>query len=152
MDVHKIVVALVIIIVIGWWVLSGYTFVQPSPARPDANFDRLINKFNSYPTELWFRNNSCVFDKKLKCSDFRFVVLESDGSVVYDSQPRPCGRDYLRAKDIPRTVEYQRASVTLLGVVLRGRTANLCEGVKIGSRYRLVHVSEYLFGPSDPQY
>lgn len=146
------VIILVLVIVIGWWVLGAYTFVQPSPSRPDANFYKLKDAYLSYPTELWFRNNKKVYDRELKGSCFRFVILESDGRVVYNSMPRYRGKRFTSPYLIPSTVEYQRASVTLEGAVLRGKTANLCIAAKEGSRYRLVHISSYQLDESDREY
>lgn len=150
-----LIVIFVIALIIGMWVMGAYNFIQPTPQRPDANFQKLIDAFDSKPSELWFRNKECIFEKELKGSCFRYVILESDGRVVYDSQPNAKSvRDYfhLRAYDIPRTVEYQRASVTLQGVALRGQVANLCNAVKEGSRYRMVHISSYLYDYRDPEY
>src|SRR5207237_2746160 len=80
-----------------------------------------------------------------KC-DWSSDVCSSDLHVVFDSMPKPIYKDryYLPSWDIPRTVEYQQASLSLQGIALRHNVANLCIGVKEGSRYRMVHVSEYI--------
>lgn len=149
-----IVVVFVIVLIVGWWVLGAYTLIQPVPQRADTNFDSMIDEFLTYPSELWFRNNPCVFKKNLKGTCRRYVVLESDGKVVYDSQPvNPRGRGYwLKAYKIPGTVEYQKAAVTLTGYITRNNTANMCRAVANGSRYRMVHVSEYVFTFNDPEF
>lgn len=143
------VVVLVIVIVIGWWALGAYNFVQPFPSRPDANYAELTESFESYPTELWFRNKSCIFEEYLSGSTYRYVVLESDGRVVWSSSD---DSNLIEPKRIPLSVEYQKASVTLEGAVKRGKTTNLCRAVKEGTMYRMVHVSSYRFDEDDDGY
>lgn len=147
-------IVLVIVIVIGWWVVGAYSFVQPFPSRPDANYTELVDSFESYPTELWFRNKSCIFEEYLCDSPFRYVVLESDGRVVWESTTStPFGVDpFINSEQIPLSVEYQKASVTLEGAVKRGKTTNLCRAVKEGTMYRMVHISSYQYDENDEGY
>ena len=174
MYVAILVILIILIVIIAWWSLGVAAVVYPSPSRPDANFQALIDDFMSYPKELWFRNNKEVFDRELGCSNYRYVVLESDGDIVYVSEPyRKGDRDndrknahrsddshydshydnrYTDPRIIPRTVEYQRATSSLQGEVLRDNTLNLCVAVKEGSVWRLVHVSQYIFNQNDPEF
>lgn len=145
------IIIFIIVLIIGWWVIGVYNITNPLPIRPDGNFQQLINDYDSFPKELWYRNNKCVFDEYLKCSHRRYVILESNGDVIYDS--KPCDPLYpQRAESIPRSVEYQRATSNLIGSSIRHNTNFLCVAAVEGNRWRIIHISEYVFNENDPCY
>lgn len=145
------IIVFIIVLIIGFYCLGVYNITTVLPVRPDGNFQQMLNDYNSFPEELWFRNNKCIFDKYLKCSNRRYVILESDGSVVYDNKIN----DPLypqKAESIPRSVEYQRGTSNFIGATIRHNTNFLCVASKEGDVYRMVHISEYQFGANDREY
>jgi len=150
-----VVVILVLIIVLAWWILGVYNTRYPGPSIPDANIQPLINAYDEFATEFWFRENSCIFDKYLTCREQRFVVFESNGDVVYDSAQNEDWKCFPEIEDSDKlwnSVESDRAKTLTQGVVRRGRTNNLAELAKLGDRYRVVHISEYIYNDSDPSF
>jgi hypothetical protein len=154
-----ILVIIVIVIIVCWWILGVYNVRYPGPSRPDADFERLIDEFESYPKELWYRDDKRTFDQWLSCRPYRFIVYESDGEVVYDSCDNTSWKyhKYYRksnacdnAEQLTRSVEYIRAAALTQGVALRklknGKLANVAELVKDGDYYRIVIISEYESG------
>lgn len=155
-----IIVIFIILCLLAWWTLGVYNVEYPGPNRPDADFRQMIDEFNSFPKELWFRNNSCLFDDYLSCKTSRYIVYESDGTVVYDSVNNrewagwERNREgYTSAEQLTSSVEYIRACSLTQGVVARGNKLNcLAEMVKFGDFYRIVHVTQYLYDETDPEY
>lgn len=124
-----------------WWALSSVTSLQPAPIIPDADFRPLIDQFRLFPKELWFQEREEEFASYLDCYEYRYIVYESNGDVLFDSKPRwPESPESLR-----HSFEYIRCMTTEQAAAIRGichPTLNLCELVKKGDRYRIVHVSE----------
>lgn len=60
------------------------------------------------------------------------------------------------AHQLVNSVEYARAAVLTQGVVIRdvgvSKTVNIAELVKQGDRYRIVHMSEYVYSSRDPEF
>lgn len=168
------IIIFVIIVIISWWLLGVYNVRYPGPDRPDGDFTLIIDEYQSLPKELWFRNKKCIYNEYLGCLTSRYIVFESNGDVIYDSVMNPSWegwvkhreichdnrrhkrklteRCYESAESIVRSVEYIRAASLTQGIVVRGNLNNLCEMVKQGDRYRLVHVSQYVYDNCDPEY
>ena len=96
------IIVFVIVCLIVWWAIGVYNVEYPGPARPDADFRGIIDEFNSFPKELWFRNNPCVFDEWLTCRYSRYIVYLSSGVVVYDSINNPKWKEWAH-----KTKEYK---------------------------------------------
>lgn len=140
-------VVIAVVLIVLYWILSNLAVMQPPPPRPDADLQRLLYDFQSYPTELWFRNNTCIFRKYLQCKIYRYIIYESNGRVVYDSKPDYPSNE--SAKELRNSVEYiQTMTVTQAGVI-RGNTNNAAFLAKIGNRFRVVHISEYIYTEKD---
>jgi hypothetical protein len=137
-----IIIAAVILIVL-YWILSVTMAAQPPPPVPDADTARLVDDFNSYPTELWFRDDTCIFEQYLDCKIYRYIIYDSNGAVVYDSKPDYPSRESPR--EIRNSYEYIRAIGFFQGAAIRGHTVNTAFLAKIGNRYRIVHISEFLY-------
>jgi hypothetical protein len=139
-------VVVFIVLIVLYWVLSRTYIFSPLPTTPDVDLNRLVDTYESFPTEVWFRNSPCFFEKYL-CGSYRYIIYESNGRVVYDSRPDyPSGES---AKEIRNSYEYINCISFLQAGVLRNRTANACFLAKIGNRYRIVHLSEYLYSERD---
>ena len=150
-----IIAALVLLLVIAMYAYSVYSVNYPGPDRPDGDFQRLINIYNSFDKSFWFRNNPCVFNQYLSCVAERFIIYTSGGNIVYDSVDtnnwkRPPKVE--SAKAIRNSFEYIRAMTTTQAVALRDNTLNLAELAKNGDEYRLVHISNYIYTPNDSQF
>lgn len=145
------VIVLFIFAVVIYWILSNIALQQPDPPILDGDFSRLVDEFRSYPTEVWFHNNSCFFEQQLDCtSAYRYVIFESNGKVVYDSDPNYPSHE--KAKTLPISYEYTRAVVTQQGASIRGATNNAAFAAIRGNRQRIVHISEYIYGERDRVY
>jgi hypothetical protein len=140
----------VVVFLVLYWILSNLAVIQPPPPVTDAELRRLVDDFNSYPTELWFRNSPCVFEKYLACKTFRYIIYESNGRVVYDSDPKYPSHE--SAKEIRNSYEYNKAIAVFIGGVLRGNVQNVAILAKEANRYRIVHISEYLYSEEDCGY
>lgn len=155
-----IIVIVVIILILAFWILGVYNAQFPGPSVPDSDFSRLIGEYRSYPKELWFRDNPCVFNKWLLCRPYRFIIYDSNSDIIYDSADhkewkyRPPVVE--NAEKLKNSVEYIRAASLTQGVVLRdtcpGQTANVAELAKDGDYYRIVHISEYVYDTCDPEF
>lgn len=142
------VVAFVVLVVL-YFILSNLFIFSPLPTTPDVDINRLVENYQSFPTEVWFRNNPCFFEKHL-CGSYRYIIYESNGRVVYDSNPNYRSRE--SAKEIRNSYEYINCISFLKAGALRNSTANACFLAKIGNRYRIVHISEYLYSEKDREY
>lgn len=137
-----VIIAIVVLIVL-YWILSTTMAAQPPPPIPDADTARLVDDFNSYPVELWFRNDPCIFEKYLDCKIYRYIIYESNGRVIHDSKRSYPSHE--SAKELRNSYEYIRSINFFQGAAIRGNTVNICSLAKIGNRYRIVHISEYLY-------
>lgn len=150
-----IVIIILIIIVFIWWYYGVYSAKYPAPNKPESDVRRLIGEYESYPKWLWFQNNPCKFDEWLTCRQYRIVVFESNGEVIYDNAKYVNFPYTEPTRQLVNSVEYARASTLTQGVVIRdlglSKTVNLAELAKYGDRYRIVHISEYVYSYSGPE-
>jgi hypothetical protein len=137
----------VIIFIVLYWILSKFAVQQPPPPIPDADTGRLVDDYNSYDTELWFRNDQCIFDQYLSCKIYRYIIYESNGRVVYDSKPNYPSRE--SPKELRNSYEYIRSIGFFQAASIRRQTVNACFLAKIGNRQRIVHISEFLYNASE---
>ena len=145
------IIVLFIFAVVIYWILSNLALQQPAPPVLDGDFSRLVDEFRSYPTEVWFRNCKAFFEQQLDCtSAYRYVIFESDGKVVYDSDPYYPSHE--KAKALPLSYEYMRAVSFQQGASIRGQTNNAAFSAIRGNRQRIVHISEYIYGERDRAY
>lgn len=135
---------LVILIIIGWWVFGVYGVRLPSPETPSADFSIMLENFKVIPQTLWFRNNPCAFE--ILPERYHYIIYNSSGRVVYDSKPDEPDQD------VTNTFEYLQAVSVGKGAVVRGNIQNLAVRIKNGDMYRVVHVSERLYGQCDIEY
>jgi len=140
------VIAAVILIVL-YMILSKWALVQPPPPIPDADTARLVDDFESYPVEVWFRNDICFFRKHLDCKIYRYIIYESNGRVVHDSKPNYPSDESPR--ELRNSYEYIRSIGFFQAAAIRRNTVNSCFVAKIGYRYRIVHISEYLYNAAE---
>lgn len=145
------VIILFLFAVVVYWILSNLALQQPAPPVLDADFSRIVDEFRSYPTEVWFHNAPCFFEKQLDCeSPYRYVVFESNGKLVYDSDPSYPSHE--RPKTLPISYEYMRAVSFQQGASIRGQTNNAAFTAIRGNRQRIVHISEYIYDERDRVY
>lgn len=145
------IIILFLFAVVIYWILSNLALKQQPAPVLDGDFSRIVDEFRSYPNEVWFRNAPCFFEKHLDCTGpYRYVIFESDGKVVYDSDPHYPSRE--KAKRLPISYEYMRAVGYLEGAAIRGSTNNAAFLAEKGNRYRIVHISEYIYTECDRAY
>ena len=144
-----VVIAAIVLIVL-YWILANTAVQQPPPPRATADLQRLLYDYQSYPTETWFRNNPCFFEKYLNCKIYRYIIYESNGEVVYDSNPEY--RSGESAKQLRNSVEYIEAITTTQAGAVRGSTNNAAFLAQIDNRFRVVHISEYIYTEKDAAY
>lgn len=145
-------VILAIVFLVLWWVFTSVNALQPSREIPDEDPRPMLKEFDSFPEELWFRNNKCIFERYIPCNtQFRYIVYESNGVPVYDSQPQPYGSPE-SAVQLVMSKEYLTASITEVASTVRGNLWNIAILVKRGDRYRIVHISQRRYTDLDPEY
>jgi len=130
------IVVVIIIVVAVWW-YWGQILHQPKDNNDlfTADFQPLIDDFESHSETLWFLTPR-ELDWELKCSKFRYRILESNGRQVYDNHPR------LPSEDLSRSLEYIQAGVNGTSRLVFDLTRYYAVRVGIsGPIYRVVVVS-----------
>lgn len=130
-----VVIILVIVVLVAVWWFRGIAIQQPTTPTPaGADFQPLIDDFESYPTSTWF-GTEAELQHALSCSKYRYRIMLSDGSIFYDNRPK------LPSEELFSTVEYVQAAAIGQGAVVRDFSRNLAERVSTKSIVRIVHVS-----------
>jgi hypothetical protein len=146
-----VLIAVVILMVAIWW-FWGIAKQQPTPASSNtqvgADFQPLVDSFNSYPEATWFGT-----PEELECtlysSPYRYRILLSSGRLYYDSRDgdcKGCGYSPGGKNEAPlsSSVEYAQASAV-------GDSALVRDGQKMvairvvspedTSNVRIIHIS-----------
>lgn len=131
--VISIIIILVIVMMVWWW--YGVYIASNDFATTDANFQPLINDFNTYPYVLWFSDSRLVLDKNLAKNPYRYRIFTSDGKLFYDNR---CDEP---SENLTRSFEYILAASIGMGEILRDGILNLGIKVTFGSVERVVHIS-----------
>src|SRR6056297_880870 len=105
------VAILVILVVVVWWFMAVYQAIVPPPDQAQEDFNQMLVDFEAVPSQLWFFDRRCQFANLPDI--YRYIIYESDGRIVYDSNPNQIRPDFRN------TFEYYRAITLGRGTVVR---------------------------------
>lgn len=128
-----LIIVVIVAFVTIWW-FYGVLTKRPASTPISANFEPLINDFNSYPTRLWFSSND-ELQFVLGNNPYRYRVMDSNGMILYDNKPT------LPQPELFSTVEYVQGSALGQGAVIRDLYRNVAMRAVLASAVRIVHIS-----------
>lgn len=123
-----VVVVVVVVIVVVWLSLSPS---EESP--PGQDYSDMLSSFESFPSNLWWCDNSVTLNEYLSSSVYEYILIDSNCEVLYSN--RRCHRSPCQTFEVINAVE------SGVGMVVRDKTRNLAIRVSQNGMVRVVHIS-----------